>query len=98
MLYYIGMAMKKTAFVQLLQRVRGRCERMESKQGESLWSRCGEGKYLRNCIRLPALRVWGYFVSCEVRRKAKVSGTAELSVSQQWLLWGVFCFLRQKDL
>ena len=97
MLYYIGMTMKKTAFVQILQRVRGWCERMESKQGESLWSRCGEGKYLRNCIRLPALRAWGSFVSRKVRRKAKVSGTAELSVSQH-VLWGVFCFLRQKDL
>jgi hypothetical protein len=44
MLYYIGMAMKKTAFVEILQRVRGRCERMESKLGGSLWSWCGEGE------------------------------------------------------
>lgn len=36
--------MKKTALVEILQRVRGWCERMVSKQGESLWSWCGEGK------------------------------------------------------
>ena len=48
----------------------------------SLLSRCGEGKYLRSCIRLPALRASG-FLSQEVRHMAKVSGTAEFSVSQQ---------------
>ena len=56
MLYYIGMTMIKTAFVKIRQRVRGWCERMGSRQGESLLSRCGEGKCLCNCIRLPALR------------------------------------------
>ena len=85
------MAMIKTAFVKIRQRVRGWCERMGSRQGESLLSRCGEGECLRNCIRLPALRAWG-FLSQEVRLMAKVSGTAEFSVSQQLLLWGVFCF------
>lgn len=38
--------MIKTAFVKTQQRVRGWCERMESKQGESLLSRCGEGESL----------------------------------------------------
>ena len=51
--------MKKTAFVKTLQRVRGWCERMGSRQGVSLLSRCGEGENLRSCIRLPALRAWG---------------------------------------
>ena len=61
MIYYTGMTMKKTAFVKTLQRVRGWCERMGSRQGVSLLSRCGEGEslFLRSCIRLPALRAWG---------------------------------------
>ena len=89
------MTMKKTAFVKTLQRVRGWCERMGSRQGVSLLSRCGEGENLRSCIRLPALRAGDRDISQEVRQMAKVSGTAELSVSQQLLLWGVFCFSRQ---
>ena len=82
MIYYTGMTMKKTAFVKTLQRVRGWCERMGSRQRVSLLSRCGEGENLLSCIRLPALRACG-FLSQEVRLMAKVSGTAELSVSQQ---------------
>ena len=70
--------MKKTAFVKTLQRVRGWCERMGSRQGVSLLSRCGEGENLRNRIRPPALRAGNKYVSQEVRRMAKVSGTAEI--------------------
>ena len=53
------MTMTKTAFVEILQRVCDRCEHMESKQRESLLSRCGEGECLCSCIRMPALRVKG---------------------------------------